>query len=381
MKTLHRYLLRQVLATLLMTLLVFTFILLLADGLKEILPLLLKQQVGVLKVLEAILLLVPWMLMFALPMGMLTATLLVFGRFSADQELTAARASGISLLSLAAPVLALSLVCCGLSAWVNLQLAPQCRVAFKNLLIDIGWNQPSLYLPENQYVTDFPGATIYVGKNNGKEIKDVMVYLIQGGSNIVMQLNAPRGDFQVDRTNRSLEIRLFDVRSVTLTEGRLNWQSWGEWSQQFDLAQATKAAAKPRISDMTYTQLREELRRLESQVMSGGEGTETNTDLKWRRAEILSPVRVQLHQNIAFSFACFGFALVGIPLAIRVHRRETNIGMVIALLLVGVYYSFLILGGALETHPRLYPHLIMWVPNFLFQGLGAVLLWRANRGT
>ena len=388
MKTLHFYLLRQVLATLVMTVAVFMFILLVGSVMKELVTLLVNRQVSFQTVTEATLLLIPYVLAFALPMGMLTATLLVFGRFSAEQELTAARASGISLLSLAAPVVGLSLLLCGVSAVVNLQIAPQCRAAYKQLLFQLGIQQPNLFLPEGQFVTGFRDCIFYVGKNDGKNLKDVMVYLMPDKTNIFMKIHAPRGTFDVDVVSRKVEVHLFEARSVTVTEGRWLPQFLGEWTHSLEMSDASKAGQAIRVQEMTFFQLRRELANVEKRIAASSyfqtarlpAAQDSEKPLRRQREELTMPIRVFMNRQVGFSFACFGFTLIGIPLAIRVQRRETNIGFAIALGLVLVYYSFVTLSQALVGHPELSPHLIVWLPNLLFQVVGGILLWRANRG-
>ena len=386
--TLHAYLTRQILAALLLTVMVFTFVLLLGNALKEILPLLVNRQVTLRVVVEAAGLLVPFAWVFALPMGMLTATLLVFGRFSADQELTAVRASGISLLSLISPILLLSLALCALSALVNMEIGPRCRVAYTKILFNLGMQLTGAQLPERTFIKEFKGYVLYVDKNRGGELEDVMAWVLKDETNSVTYVRAARGKLEKDVPNRRLNLILYDAKSLDLREGRMVLGVFAEVSYELDFGQKRQLKFSPAITDMTSGQLWDELQECERRLkLPDTVGNLTADELRAKKKKLAkmvgdptSPIRFQIHQQIAFSFACFGFTLVGIPLGIRMHRRETNVGVGVALLLVAVYYSFILLGHALDTHGEYAPHLIVWLPNFLFQAIGAVLLWRANRG-
>ena len=387
-KTLHKYLIREIFVSLLMTVTVFTFVVLLFNVLKEILPLLMSGQVRLGLVLKAVALLIPFACVYALPMGFITAALLVFGRFSADQELTAARASGISLFSLVSPVLWFSLIFCALSAWFNLQLGPLSRVAYINLKTQIRSDLGQLQLPEGKAINEFPGYVFYAAKNRNGNLEDVRILKLGDQTNAEMTLRAPRGRLEMDRPNKQLVLYLSDARTVTFSGARVTIGSSPELKLSFDLNISTNQIYEPKITDMTFWQLRAKLRDLEKKlgaapVAGKASSAESRAELREaekQRSDLTEPVIVEMHRQIAFSFACFGFTLVGIPLGIRVHRRETNVGVAIALLLVLIYYAFVMLGESLSARPEFVPHLILWLPNFIFQAVGAVLLWRANRG-
>ncbi len=362
---------------------VFTGVLLLGNVLRELLALLVNRQATAGMVVEAVGLLIPFVWVFALPMGMLTATLLIFGRFSAEQELTAARASGISLLSMAGPILLLSLALCALSAWVNMDVAPRCRVAYTGLISRLKLELANAQLPEGRFVNNFPPYIFYVGKNRGGHLQDIIVFQLENGTNVVWSVHAPTGEVDVDTAARKVIVHLHDAKAIS-DNGALS--GGGDVGLTLDLSPVHKSV--PEISDMTFSQLWDLWDELENQFrmpgaikgLSPAVVSARRREWERNRDKLASHIRFEIHRQVAFSFACFGFTLMGIPLGIRVHRRESNVGFAIALLLVAVYYGFILIGQSLEDKPQYIPYLILWLPNFLFEAVGAVLLWKANRG-
>ena len=350
---------------------------------------LVNRQTTLLMAVHAIGLLVPFVMVFALPMGMLTAALLFFGRFSADHELTAVRASGVSLVALITPILLLSIALSGVCALINMEVAPLCRVAYKKLL-SIGITRLGAFLPEKTYIKDFPGLIVYADKVRGTNLSAILIYRLSdpAGESYV---RTSSGNIQVDPANPSvLHLRLFDAwRAGTVNGERAPMAYTEEWFLTYTNKLAVQADEKVKLTDMTIFQLWDELQDLEKRLTVGpavrnmprGQMRARLLELaQQQRADLTMPLKVQIHRQTAFSFACIGFTLVGIPLGLRTHRRETTFGIAVALILVLVYYSFFILGQSLETRPSWCPYLILWAPNFIFQAIGSVLLWRANRG-
>jgi lipopolysaccharide export LptBFGC system permease protein LptF len=386
LRTLHYYLTRQVLAALVMAVAVFTSVLLIGNILKEILARLINGQATLGGVVQAFVLLLPWVLVFALPMAMLTAVLLVFGRFSADQELTASRSSGVSLVMLIAPVLGLSLLLCGLSALANLEVAPRCRAAYKQLMVRMGMRMALAAIPEGRPVRDFPGYVLIVGRVEGPNLREVYLSKWDAERDRASSMAfASRGT--VERTNQQIIVHLENITGLNRDGAKWRTVAAQTFDRTLDLSRLDQPVSKPELSDMSFGQLLEELRVSEQfpRLPAGRRASPASAPGEkhsWRHpgADVVTPILVQMNRQVAVSFACFGFTLVGIPLGVRAHRRETTVGIALALGLALIYYSLVILSQSLESSFSPAPCLVVWLPNFIFQAAGALMLWRANRG-
>jgi lipopolysaccharide export system permease protein len=92
-----------------------------------------------------------------------------------------------------------------------------------------------------------------------------------------------------------------------------------------------------------------------------------------------SASRTEINKRFSFPFSCMAFALIGVPLGITAHRRETSIGFAMGLIVAVVYFLFVIIADTLRGNAKLHPELLVWFPNVLFLGIGAWLFYRLSK--
>jgi lipopolysaccharide export system permease protein len=257
--------------------------------------------------------------------------------------------------------------------------APQCRVAYKRILWEMGVNR-GLSLPEKTFIKDLKDHVIYVGGVKGSNLEDILIYNLKD-EKVDSHIKASRGQISIEPSNQVIRVKLMD--------GWVIGRSGRAYFEETDLDPYTNKPPsqydeKIKLSDMTFVQLAAQLKEMEARLKQPLPSQKMSSEelRNWfkQKEDLTFPLKMQMHRQASFSFACIAFTLVGIPLGIRAHRRETTFGIALALVLVLAYYSFFFLGLSLEKHPELAPQVILWVPNFLFQIVGGILIWRANRG-
>jgi lipopolysaccharide export system permease protein len=263
-----------------------------------------------------------------------------------------------------------------------MDLGPRSRVAYKALLEEALLQATVVELPAGRFIKDFEGYIFYLGENRNGQLRDVRVWILGDNQRLASAVYARQGSFTTDPANNKLYLRLDRATAVRIEERGSSVGGVGGWEMELDLRRRGGGEEDLDIRDMTFVQLQQELRDVKARIAAASANTsdEAQRAILDEQTKLLEPLRMQIHWQVAFSFACIGFTLVGIPLGIRVHRRETNVGVAMGLILVLVYFSFFILGQSLGNRPGLQPHLLLWAPNFLFQLVGGFLLWRANRG-
>jgi len=126
---------------------------------------------------------IPFIVAMTLPMAVLLAVLYAFSHLAADNEITAMRASGISVYQILVPVLAWGVFMSALNfAFVD-QILPRSNARLRNLLIDIGRKKPTFELQE-QVINEVPPSQYFLRANRidaaTGRLREVTIYDVGG---------------------------------------------------------------------------------------------------------------------------------------------------------------------------------------------------------
>ena len=379
MNLIHRHIFANVVLTCGAAVGLFAFVLMIGNALKDLLGLMLSGQLAFDTFVRLIGLLVPFVVSYALPMGMLTGILLVLGRMSSDREITALRASGVSVAWLSAPILFFALIGVTVAALINFQFMPVARLAYQRELAESVRQNPLSFIVPKTFIHDFPDRVIYVGEKNGDVLKDIWIWELDKQKRVVNSGRAASGRIDFDETHNKLILALnylqAEVHDRKDPEDTAKIHSGGASDQAtFDLPLdkiTGERVVKMKLKWYTVPQLIAEWRRRLHQP-----------DPKLTAAEQkqeLMRVQITIHEKFATAFSVLSLALIAIPLGIKASRKETSANLGIGLLLALGYYFVTIAVGWFDNYPALRPDLLMWLPNVVFQSLGLWMFYKVDR--
>ncbi len=367
-----RYLGKQVLSATLLGVLLLSGVMVLGNLFKKLDELVGDSQLPFAFIAEFIALVIPFSLIFTIPWAFLTAILLVFGRLSADNELVSLRMTGWSMSRICASVFFLALALSSVCYWVNVSVSPMAKDRIKRMFFQVALDNPSSLFQEGRVLDKIPGFRIYTGKREGNELKNLEI---------------------VELENR-LARRIIHARSATLETkpGQLDFVMLLKDAQIEDITYTEdKQVAKTEFVQAKETAMLFPMSRLKQDTVKVNASMKSTSTLwgevtsridsltgKIMEAKEHSKSLTELSKRYSFSLACLTFALVGIPLGVTAQRRETSTGFALSLITATVYLVFIILADTLNDKPSAMPHLIMWVPNILFLGVGGWLFRRLS---
>jgi lipopolysaccharide export system permease protein len=370
-RVLERYLLKSFLIAFVLTLSVFTFVMCLGAVVRAID--LLARGVSGLFILKVFFYNIPFLLTFSIPMSVLTTVLLLFGRLSSDNEISAMKASGLSLWQITTPVVLASVVLSVVCLVINGSLAPASHWAQRRVLVELGITDPLSLIEEGRFTRDIPGWLIYVGKKERAQATDVHIYEL-GEGGVKRSIRAKSGTFVVDKEARKMLVTLYDARAEEPDPNNPNnlTQMKGGSGRMVEMPIDLKDILQrgnvtKKAPDMTYAEVLDAIR----DVRGAYPGVKEE-DLDLMRMKLV----VDANQRLAMAVSCFAFTLLGIPLGMKSHRKETSVGFGISILVVFFFYFFIIIADSLVKHPEFRPDLIIWIPVIACQLIGAWLLKR-----
>lgn len=424
MKILSRYILKEHIAPFLFAFFTITFLLVI-DYVPKITDSVMDKDISVWVALELLALNLAWMLALSVPMSALVATLMAFGRLTADFEITAIKSSGVNVLRILLPVLVAGSVLTFLMVEFNDNVLPDLNKKARELRGDISAMRPTLVFKSGIFISDIPGYLVLIDKIDhttsrvdGISITDTknsskpqiiiaeygylemtegnknMLFTLYNGEVHSLDMKDPENYRKVDFENQIINVT---GTGSELKRNESNYRSDRERSidNMIEVVNEAREQIQPRrdqineaidkpmsfifadsfvydsddLDDSTaFGVVRQSVNNLKRNVDRNNQQINSH---KKRMAQF----NIEIQKKYSIPAAILAFILIGAPLGIMSKRKGMGVAITISIVLFVFYWGFLIAGEDIADRGLGSPFWAMWSANFLIGGIGLYLLY------
>ncbi|MDR0444700.1 MAG: LptF/LptG family permease [Puniceicoccales bacterium] len=372
-RLIQAYIFKEGFFHILLSVTVFVFILLSGNAIRDVLELAADGKVSLLRSLKFLCILTPSLISYALPLGILTGTLLTIGKLSSNNEILVLKSAGISLFQIASPLLLIAIGFTIFSLFINFEYAPKSIAAYRRSLKEMIREDPMKFIRPRTFVREFPGYILFADRNEQSLLRDFYIWELDWQGCVTVVAHAETAEISYDTEHDLLflslrhgtaEKRPHDTPE-NFTEQSIPMLFYERMDLQLPLGDllARYGSSAQRLKYMTLYEL-----------------------LRARRLAIQQKnfphqisIQLQIQRHCVMAFAILSMVLLGIPLAMKSHRSETFIHLTLAIALSMAFYFSVIALSWLEDSPRWRADILIWCPNILLQMLGIFLFKRAAK--
>ncbi len=304
--------------------------------------------------------LMPFILSLTIPMSMMVATLLAFGRLSSDMEVTAFKSSGVHLFQLIAPVLALSFCLTLFMIFFNDKILPAANYTFKKTHFKILKDQANVAIKERVWIDKFEGYQLYIDRENREGLfEDVKMFFHWSTQTSMQTALSKTGTLISDPNTFQLFFRM--------NQGVINWdnQNYHTYNRLYFDRFTTRLNLENQLARMTDVKKDFEemnLSELSKEIKAASDAARKNSLI------------IEFHKRLSLPFACLALAWFCAPLGLWV-RSKGFIGFVLGLAMIFIYYLMFNLGQVLSERGVVQPIFGLWWANGILSLAGAVIYY------
>jgi len=414
-KVIYSYLTKEIISSFIVSFAFFFFIFF-VNQILLIAEKILAEHVPILDVITLLVYFLPQIITIAFPFSMLVAALMAVGRLSADNEILAMRASGVSLLRAFFPLLVLSVFFTGIAFIINDYFVPLSKIKTNIYYKEMMTKNPGLEF-ESYTVKKFKDILITNGSVNGNKINDIVI--IDKTANNEKRVVSARIALLLENKNQEgvISLEMSDVFShIAGIKGNGNYEYSHAAKMIYNIlfgdmvggTVQTDAGPQGMSSVDLYKVINERQKKLDDStrlqqekvtladyelsqqvayayaLSAGspgriieriGEIRQVYNNLAKEKAVVIQDrtMRIYLlefHRKYAHPFSCLVFAVFAFPVGLFARKSGKAVGFAIGVLMSGFYWGTLFVFYRLGAQVNYSSFLMMWMPNFIILAAG-----------